>query len=1323
MKQIFDALGVDPKKKDELNLAVGWKAYQLVQDNNFDVQIIHVKSGPKNLGELRKSVKRLEDCMIVCDPLGVFFVKNHDEHHATEMNNGGADTVADIIKGEELLQAKSERHYRQRLYQILLKMQNEADDFDNRGLFSSYYLKRHLLDKYNPDAGIVNRLPGGGVEKMLEVLGWKLKDGGFKDKTVSVITTNQRNFGIAEKGEVSPGMMADAAIKTSKWCILTNGKRWRLYSDNVSATSMNYLEIVLDKQTSVKYLAVLFGRASYTAKYPLIQKIFDESLAKATKARDDLTRELVEPKGIFLDIVKGVVNPGKNMYEDIILEEARDTAMKIMYRIWFVAYAESRDLLPIDDKKYEPISLQRIRRKLDTYENSGNKCWDDLLKLFNLISEGSPKHNLPQYNGDLFAYKKEIDGIFISNKYIVQALRGLLEKDGEAIDYADFGVRHLGNVFENLMSFSVKQARENINLVEEKGVFKEVKSKIEGALSFNKYELYLAAKGGIVSRKMSASYYTNEDMVKFLVWRGLEPILKKREVKLGTDVRRYVEHKTEENKRICIDRLTDIQILDPSMGSGHFLVEALNRMTDWCNNMLNKYPEHPMMEIIRSDRTEVIDEQKKKGVKIAEALLTQDVLLKRHIMKRCIFGVDIQPMAVELARLSLWLDSFAMGMPLTYMGHHLRCGDSTMGLFNEDFQKMEGSGHLMITPAPKSIEAMGEITDSADITVSQARDSEKAFEKYTKLTEEKRRALDALTASRIDKDFFSKKTPEAGKKAYIEVIAKNEGNAAKASRAAELKERHTFFHWEHEFGDAFTDARKGFDLIVGNPPWEVLKPSNNEFFSKYDIGFRKLPPKEKSERKAELLCDKKIKTAWDTYEETINEKNRFYTQMGNKGNTDLMPTSGDRDLWKLMLVKSMNMLTKNGVLSIVIPSSILSAKGVSNLRKAILKRDIRSMYVFENRKKIFSIHSSYRFVLLTVRNGNGDDNFPVGFYLHYLESLTNDNSEKEKFGCMSKKTILKSEDYIIPETVGNKLSALRILESHNTLNDGWNDGWSVNTCRGIEGSDDSIPFTTDKNGCVLYYGANIHQYMDDWESTSTVKRSIEVDGGLEMMKNKRCFNKQYNQIHKLPRLVYRKVASSTNMRACIATMIPPNTFYTDSLETVIPCYNDKIPLDENYTNQSLYMCGLFNSLVFDFVIRSKMQTNLPTIIKSTPIPPPSHKIEITRLAGKLVVGIPQFAKLARSMKIDNKKVTTKQRIEYDAKINALVADAYGLTEKEYQTVIDSFPAFKRNKNLVQTDSIKWDNNNIKEFYGEMAARSMQIFKAIQLKKERGSKKQ
>ena len=181
--------------------------------------------------------------------------------------------------------------------------------------------------------------------------------------------------------------------------------------------------------------------------------------------------------------------------------------------------------------------------------------------------------------------------------------------------------------------------------------------------------------------------------------------------------------------------------------------------------------------------------------------------------------------------------------------------------------------------------------------------------------------------------------------------------------------------------DAFTDVRRGFDCIVGNPPWDKPKPNDDEFFTSYEPTFRDLSPKTKKNKiKKTLLKNAEISALYDEYKSGFEEKSMFYKTYNLQG-------AGDKELSKLVLESTLGLVAEGGTISMVMPSQILSSVGSGDLRKEILEKDIRQLYVFENKKKIFPIHSSYRFLLLTMRNRAGRDEFPAGFYLHHLESL------------------------------------------------------------------------------------------------------------------------------------------------------------------------------------------------------------------------------------------------------------------------------------------------------------------------------------------------
>ena len=1318
---MFASLGCDFSARQKVNVDNHWNCF-ILNDPKLRIPILLIKNGPKNIAEIKHAQRDSSACFILFEERNTIYLKSGSTSHTLVLKNDAEyDKVSAIISSCEITSGIKGAALSRAIKSAIKKITNATADFDNRGLFATYYLQGRLFDDVTHDVtSDINSIKQniGNAGKILRILGYDSTDPvkRYCNGKVSIVLTTQNDFSIRENEAVTPSYTAVSKLQDSQWAILTNGKKWRLYTNKISASSTNYFEVVLDpaRDTITKYLIAIFSLKSFqTIKGRCdIDLFFDEGKKYAVALESDLSGKIMDKDGLFLDIVKGVLGHDmKRKFTDSELTNAKQTALKIMYRVWFVAYAESRNLLPVNDSKYRPISLQSIRSKLDSFDSNLKEtdCWDAILKLFTGIRKGSKTHNLPQYDGNLFEQKAEIDDIQIRNKFIVPALHALLETDGDAIDYANLGVRHLGNIFETLMEYGVRQATADIMLLEDdNGNIKEVKTKQESTYSYKKNELYLASKGGIATRKTTASFYTKEEIVKFLVKQGLDRIFADREKLIKNDLKKYEKTKSEKDLQICTDRILDIQVLDPSMGSGHFLVEALNRITQWATNILDKYPNHPILHDIESDRKIIMKEQKKNGISIDENLLTHDVLLKRKIMKRCIFGVDINPMAVDLAKLSLWLDSFAIGVPLTYMDHHIKTGDSTIGLFLDEMKdkEMHSLDDWMISS--ESNQMICDVVSSSDVTVDQVRDSRYIHFNHQKSLEPHKRVLDALTASKIDVKLIPKKT---NKNQFIERFRKQpptKSDDLEPSRdtVRKLAKEHRFFHWEIEMMDAFTNSRRGFDLIVGNPPWERIKTNNDEFFTPYDINFKDLKTSKEKEKRIKQLFEEnpQIGKKYEQYKKNIMEKSTFYN------NLDIV-RRGDSDLWQIILVRCLSMLSKNGIISIVIPSQVLTNAGSMEIRKNLLEKDILSMYVFENKEEIFPIDSRYRFVLLSVCNSKGPDEFSAGFYLHHLKSLDNKDKESKKFGTLSKKKIQESspDKYTIPEVVTEQLKIIEKVSKNSKISDGI-ENWVLSHSEGFRLSvKNTSLFRQDKKGWPVLSGRHIHQFNHDFARfTDTIDSII----GLRKLKDKKIYGGKSQEIHNSFTLKFRQIARSTDMRSIIAGIVPPHNFHTNAMRTIILTRNGNIELGDDYNRLISYISGILNSTTFDFIARSELQMNIATIISSLPIPKSDHKDRISELAAKLVVGTPEFEGFAESLRIPNIKATPAKRIAITAELDALIALSYNLTKDEYQTIINTFNLFDKNSALYDFEDITWGNKNLREFYGEMVELALQYFEEI-----------
>lgn len=1122
-------------------------------------------------------------------------------------------------------------------------------------------------------------------------------------------------------GQVAPSYIAISALSDSRWVILTNGKVWRLYTSRISASTTNYFEITLDPENELitKYLVAIFDKSVYDVRegQVAIDQYFDEGKKLALELEEDLASTIMHKDALFVDIVKGVLDHNiKTTYNRDELEHAKYTALRVMYRIWFVLYAESRDLLPVHNEKYIPISLRFMRDKLDEYleEPDGHGCWKALLKLFKGIREGSVEHNLPQYDGELFKDVNDIEGINVRNKFIIKALRGILERDGEAVDYASLGVRHLGSIYESLLEFSVNQAEDDIMLLEKGGKTTIVKSGQDSTYSYKKNELYLAPRGGIAQRKTTGSYYTPDKIVEFLVSRGLEPIFDKRESFIDNDIKMYKQSRSNEDRRRCMDRLLDIQVLDPAMGSGHFLVEALNRITVWVTNVLKRHPEHPLVEEIESERKTILNEQKKNGITIDANLLEDEVLLKRKIMKRCIFGVDLNPMAVDLAKLSLWLDSFAIGVPLTYMDHHIKVGDSTIGLKIEEFKAQKNNTiDDWIENPEKNSKIIESIWQNTDITIEQVKGSKQQYEEYKKQIKPHKIALDVLTMAKINKTLIPNTRDMM---AYVRRVAyavrdsRNMDSSIRDTieRVNKKLDKYKFFHWELEMMDAFTDNRNGFDLITGNPPWDRIRPNAKEFYGSRDPQYNEKTEDEKK------IVQQKYKKEFEIYKMELDEKREFYKKYKGIGeNTDF-------DLWRIMMSRMMLMLAKDGVFSMILPSALTNSRGATELRKHILSLDILSMVVFENRKKIFPIHSGYRFALVSVKNSSGSDKFPASFYLDSLTELENPTS---RF-LFSKSVISKlspNMSIIFEVKTEKELDIIRKIHSrHSSLIK--IKQWSVKLGRELNlGEKKDKDLLVKRGGWQVLKSKNFHQHTHMYSITkyaNTVKT-------LARLRTMKIFEGKSDLALENPRLVYRNISAAGNTRTMISCIAPQRQFLALATYMAMPRIST-LEFDSEYYKLITYLCGIFNSATYDFILRPKIDKTVETgYLYETPVPEKyANKIgaKISTLSAKLFLAETWHEGMGDALAIQKNSITNltiAEKIKIVAELDALAALQYGITINEYRFVLSSFKTSKNKFSRKELDQHldyrmlqnSERNEHMRMFYGAVYSEALKYYSA------------
>ena len=541
-------------------------------------------------------------------------------------------------------------------------------------------------------------------------------------------------------------------------------------------------------------------------------------------------------------------------------------------------------------------------RKAYRASADATELYDRLLALFDVIDRGSRELNVPLYNGGLFVTNPANDDHTpeaeaarflathkIPDRYLAlgldQLARDLDDKrqDLVFIDYKSLGVRQLGSIYEGLLEFKVRIAQEKMAVVKGKKT-EEVIPYVEAAKSKRKVltigrgrtaaervyhpgDIYL--ENDRRERKASGSYYTPDHIVKYIVENTVGPVMVEKFEKLRPTFREaqqayshavararsFVKQgltpddpaKVANTYEGLVDDLFDVKVLDPAMGSGHFLVEAVDFICDRIlgerEGLLRAFPWNPVTKYLQDTRETIIAEMERQGVTVDTSRLTDINLLKRHVLKRCVYGVGLNPMAVELAKVSLWLDCFTIGAPLSFLDHHLKCGNSLVGISVEEVQaelatqekqtiNMFGGPFQGLLAATATIEELRRIPDA---TVQQAERSNSLFAEFEKSQAPYKKALDIWISRHFGNERAQEYLTLAGPDLVEQINSGGKGLSPQyqetIARGAELGKEKRFFHWDLEFPEAFVDLQggrwkpkdeQGFDAVVGNPPYDVL---------------------------------------------------------------------------------------------------------------------------------------------------------------------------------------------------------------------------------------------------------------------------------------------------------------------------------------------------------------------------------------------------------------------------------------------------------------------------------------------------------------------
>jgi len=632
---------------------------------------------------------------------------------------------------------------------------------------------------------------------------------------------------------LSPSWQIDYYLRMSgvKWGILTNGRLWRLYSQDTSFRLDICYEIDLPRLLAAKDLAVFkyfylfFTREAFVPDAEglcFLDRVYQGSLEYAQAVGDDLKENVY--KALRL-LAEGFLHTQGNDLDPVRdLDEIHANSLVLLYRLLFINYAEDRGLLPRDNALYKEsyglVSMEReIASKLqrgDSLSPLHTTYWGKLKTLFELINRGTgalaveaETMEVPPYNGGLFDPDKHpfLEQHEVADKWVSQVVDLLARSQGEGlgrgfVDYSSLDVRHLGSIYEGLLEYKPRVADEEMVAVKRGGKEQWIPAgEAEGSRVLDRAQpgsVYLATDRG--ERKATGSYYTPDYIVKYIVEHTVGPLVEER--MKGDDP---------------IDGILSLKVLDPAMGSGHFLVEATDRLA------------HALVEALG------VTEKEPEGEDIRWA--------RREVVERCIYGVDLNPLAVELAKLSLWLHTVAEGKPLNFLDHHLKVGNSLLGAWVEHLERLPvRSAQQQGTAGQPPLFEQGAFTKDVGLAVAGVSTIQDLASDTVQNIREKDRILQEVLGEHLKKwrrvadlwtsaFFGNEMTPEMYRD-LVQRVRTGEGKLpaeqaeAYEQRAQSSSRDERFFHWELEFPEVFYDRygrhlgdSGGFDAVGGNPPY------------------------------------------------------------------------------------------------------------------------------------------------------------------------------------------------------------------------------------------------------------------------------------------------------------------------------------------------------------------------------------------------------------------------------------------------------------------------------------------------------------------------
>ena len=1109
-----------------------------------------------------------------------------------------------------------------------------------------------------------------------------------------------------DKGELPEGkLLLECKDKGAGWGIMVSGLRFRLFQvdPEIGSAASRFIEIDLAEtsESDARVIGMLSPGALKASggrfrEWIASARRFGEDLRKGVeeRLRDDALPNLARGIGKYAETRKAV-----DLADRHELAKIEEAVLTLVFRFMFLLHVEARGYLPINNPRYELHSATKLardcREDASCYDVNSTGRWDRLRTLVRMIRNGDREAGVPQYNGSLFAEDGFpgaglLEEAEITDDLLAPALYAIAydpENPGSGLDYASLQIGHLGAIYESLLARKLVRAKEPLTLDKKKDVYRPARKGDNQEVARGEL-FYQNEQGG---RKSLGVYYTRHEFVRHLLKHSLEPAL--------DDHFRKVNALRGQDEAAAAKRLFEFHVVDPAMGSGHFLTMALDMMADAFDDYLAAKGGLP-------DLREELDALRRQAGKLDVPVEDVD-LLRRLILKRCIYGVDISPLAVEIANVTLWLASFVPGLALSYLGSNLKCGDALIGVADsqviiggEDATMFEGPFKTAMAEAVEVRQELGAISDA---DASEVDKSHAAHDRYIKATDGLRRVFDmwtadplGLTGSRSDLSLY-------GDLVIDGAYGKHDEVGKTAAESVEYADRYRFLHWPLEFPHVFSGENPGFDVVVGNPPWEEVTVEKLAFYAVRQPGLRGVVDlKEQQRLMGDMEShDPSLHAEFETIANQLETKRSYFGQAGGYENQGV----GDKDLYKLYCERYSVLANDQGGLGVVLPRSMLVNKGSSGFREWLFQSTtVQRIDTVRNTKRwAFPTHAQYEIALLTTidRMPNVNERFsfsgPTTGLKEFMDSssvpgvsLTAD-SLPERFMVPRLSSMLHS-DVMKKLLLGMKFEDVGIdffeksdsaasAASHATL------------VRELDETQQKRLFRHSE-GLEVWKGRSFRAYEPHGNDPAGHADEDEVTHWLlDRRRGSKDLKKLYteselDEIETLPfkgaRVAYRDVTNSIDYDTVIACLVPPKVPLTNKAPYVACRWSP---------GAVAFMLGVFNSVAFDWQARRYVSLGLSHFILKMlrfPCADGTPWQRIGELAARLSCVDDRFADFAEEVGIECGRQSEVERADQRAEIDALVAHAYGLTKDETAFLFDDYPSGAYSDEFKELVMAKYD---------------------------------